>query len=45
MKEMENFTLINSVGENLKSVTKFKLVTFQRPDQWFRALFSEISAM
>ena len=43
MKEMENFTLVNSVGQNLKSLTKFKLVTFQRPDQWVRALFSETS--
>ena len=39
MKETENFTLVNSVGQNLKSLTKFKLVTFQRPDQWVRALF------
>ena len=43
MKEMENFTLDNSVGQNLKSLTKFKLVTFQKLDQWVRALFSETS--
>ena len=40
---MENFTLVNNVGQNLKSLTKFKLVTFQKPDQWVRALFSETS--
>ena len=42
-EEIENFTLVNSVGQNLKFLTKFKLVTFQRPDQWVRALFSETS--
>ena len=41
MKEMEIFTLVNSVAQ--KSLTKFKLVTFQKPDQWDRALFSETS--
>ena len=40
---MENFTLDNSVGQNLKSLTKFKLVTFQKADQWVRALFPETS--
>ena len=43
MKEMENFTLVNSVGQNLKFLTKFKVVTFQKPDHWVRALFSETS--
>ena len=43
MKEMENFTLDNSLGQNLKSLTKFKLVTFQEADQWVRALFPETS--